>query len=94
MSTTIEQMKQLIVDKVNASTGIRYTELITEVWQELLNNDKPAENLSADDFHRLVDTMLKEGQVSGIEYEVPMMSYRTKMILFPAGTTLRIVTLH
>ncbi len=89
-----EQIKALVAEKINASLGIRYTELAAEVWHDLFNNENPPEDVSTDDFHSIVAEMLKTGEITGIEYEVPLMEYRTKQILFPKGTHLRVATTH
>lgn len=82
---TKDNLKPVILECINHSTGIRGVELALAV----LNKTLPYHFETAD-YHEALEELVKEAKVVEVEYYLPDMPDRTKSIFFPAGTSIEV----
>ncbi len=75
------QLKEIILRKVNNSTGIKAVELTLAVMSEINPLIFEAKTYISE-----LDELVKNGEILELEYTLPNMDYRIKSIYFPKGT--------
>jgi histidinol phosphatase-like PHP family hydrolase len=80
---TSNEAKQEIVATVEAVQGCKATELIAHPALERIIKEFGTEEIV-----RMIDFLVKEGQLVEVEYVLSSMPYRAKSFLLPAGTTI------
>ncbi len=83
---TKEDVKKMILNIINGSSGIKATELITAVYDEAKEHSLEEHNIVV-----YVEELVFENEILEIEYTLPLMSYRLKSIYFPIGTTIKTI---
>jgi hypothetical protein len=81
---TKEELKQVILEVVNANTGMRGVELALKV----LDRTMPR-YFESPQYQEALDELVAEGSIVELEYTLPEMDYRTKSIYFPKGTQIK-----
>lgn len=86
-------MLQIVAD----STGIKGTELFTEITIRLVNSDSPVyiegdkglkpDCQLTDAIHEVLEDLLRSGDVIELEYTINVTDYRVRSMFFPKGTT-------
>jgi hypothetical protein len=81
---TKEKLKQVILESVNGSTGVRGVELALTV----LNKTMP-HYFEPPLYQEALEELVNEGEILELEYTLPEMDYRIKSIFFPKGTQIK-----
>jgi uncharacterized membrane protein YcjF (UPF0283 family) len=77
-------LKEKIVAIVNENTGIKATQLVTDVVIQCHNTNEihpGTENLL-----QAINELVESGEIVELEFVLPSMEYRVKSIYFPKGT--------
>lgn len=77
---TKEEFKTKIVEIIVNLQGCKAVELITKLDMQMVNA------LDVYDLSTVLAELLHECKLVEIEYELPLMNYRTKSFLLPGGT--------
>ena len=80
-------VRQLIIDTVNDTTGIKAVELICRVAPIIYESDCRLQG----DITAMLEQLVKEGEVVELELLLPHANDRIKSMYFPKGTELRIM---
>lgn len=78
-------LRGIILEKVNQSTGIKGSELATEVCVRFMEGGI---NVTIENYRLLIEQLVKEGEIVEIEFCLPSMPERIKSIFFPKGTNI------
>lgn len=79
MDTTA--LKQEIIDIVNENGPIKPTELVVKITTPL----------SGICLSEVIDELVRNGDIFEVVYQLPLMNYRVKSLLFPKGTVINII---
>jgi hypothetical protein len=74
-------MRKKISDIVEENPGIKVTELVTKFPQETIQKGFCVKTLM-----KLIEDMMRTGEIVSVSYVTTRMDYREKTILFPKGT--------
>ncbi len=74
--------RELILRKVNESTGIKGVDLCLSI----MSHNGPG-SFNHEQYMLDLDEILKSGEIIELEYTLPDMEYRIKSLFFPKGTS-------
>lgn len=83
---SVDKVKEMIVNIVEEHNHCTAAEVAVEVTSNLDHSAEPRF-----DFYEIIEELIKEGRISGLEYIVPNFEYRVKLLLFPKGTKARLL---
>ncbi len=75
--------KQLILDRINGSTGVKAVDLVVSIMSKEVN----PQVFKLEEYDNALRELVDSGQIIEMEYVLPHMDYRTKSIYFPKRTT-------
>lgn len=81
-------IKDIIIETVSSHQGIKATELVVEVMQQI---DIPTRQVfERDEYDKSLVELIENGEIIEVEYTLPHMDYRVKSLYFPKDTVIEI----
>lgn len=87
----VDKVKEMMVNIVEEHNHCTAVEVAVEVTSNLHSLDHSAKPHFDFDFYEIIEELIKEGRISGLEYIVPNFEHRVKLLLFPKGTKARLL---
>lgn len=74
-------LREELLHLINTNTGINGVNLVLRVMGKL-----GPTSFEHETFQEIIEELVKEGEVTELEYILPQMDYRMKSMYFPKGT--------
>lgn len=94
--TVRDKVRAVMLARINDSTGVKVTQLMTDVTAALVDDESPdfivgdkslKENCELHTaLHEILDDLIRTGEIVELEFTLAASDYRARTILFPKGT--------